>query len=200
MDDGGLGRAIDHRRRKAGQPAGDAAIVDDAAGALFAHVGRGVLHAEHDAAHQSGHRRIEAVDLEAFDATGLRRPAGVVEQAIDPAEFIDRECDQRTHLVFHRDVGLAENAGGAESFRQRLALGHAAPGDHDFCAFGHENLRCAQPDAARRPGNDRDLAIQPSHIVSPRQKSAFPLLLRHYSCTSGTRQAGRGGRAAGVCR
>jgi hypothetical protein len=34
MDHGGLGRAVDHRRRETGEPAGDAAVVDDAAGVL----------------------------------------------------------------------------------------------------------------------------------------------------------------------
>src|SRR3954452_18188831 len=148
MDDGRLRRAVDHRRRKTGEPAGDAAIVDDAAGALFAHVGRSVLHAEHDAAYQSCHRRIEALDLEALDAAGLRRAAGIVEQAIDAAESIDRERNQRTHLLFHRYVGLPKNAASAELFRKPLAFGYATPGDHDFCALGHENLRGAQPDAA----------------------------------------------------
>lgn len=42
---------------------------------LLLHVGRGVLHAEHDAAHQRRHRRVEPLGLEALDAAGLRRPA-----------------------------------------------------------------------------------------------------------------------------
>ena len=54
-------------------------------------MGRGVLHAKHDAAHQRRHRRIEAIDLEPLDAAGLGRAAGIVEQAIDAAEFLDRD-------------------------------------------------------------------------------------------------------------
>ena len=130
-------------------------------------MGRGVLHAEHHAAHQRRHRGVEAVDLEAFDAAGLRRTAGVVEEAVDAAEFLDRKLDQRTHLLFDRDVGLAEDTAGAELLGQRLALRHAAPGDDDLRAFGDENLRGAQSDAARRPGDHRDLAVQPSHVVLP---------------------------------
>ena len=126
-----------------------------------------MFHAEHHAAHQRGHRGVETVDLEAFDAAGLRRTAGIVEQAIDTAEFLDRKRDQRLHLLFDRDVGLAKDASGAEFFGQRLAFRHATPGDHDFCAFGDENFRGVQPDAARRAGNDRNFAVQPSHVVSP---------------------------------
>ena len=91
-------------------------------------------------------------------------------------------ADQRAHLLFHRDVGLAEDASGAEFFGQRLAFRHAAPGDHDFRAFGDENLRGAQPDAARRAGDDRDLAVQPSHVV--------PLRLPTF-CVAATIPSGR---------
>ena len=62
------------------------------------------------------------VDLEPLDAAGLRRAAGIVEQAIDAAEFLDRQRDQRPHLLLDRDIGLAEDAVGAEFFGQRLAL------------------------------------------------------------------------------
>ena len=130
-------------------------------------MGGGVLHAEHHAAHQRRHRGVEARNLEAFDAAGLRRAAGIVEQAIDAAEFLDRLADQRAHLLLDGDIGLAEHADGAELFRKRLALRRAASGDDDPGAFGHENLRGAQPDAARRAGDNRDLAVQPSHVVLP---------------------------------
>ena len=130
-------------------------------------MGRGVFHAEHHAAHQCHHRGVEAGGVETLDAAGLRRAAGIVEQAIDAAEFLDRQLDQRADLLVDHDVGLAKDAVGAELFRQRLALRHAAPGDDDFGAFGDENLGGAQSDAACRPGDHRDLAIQPSHVVLP---------------------------------
>ena len=56
---------------------------------------------------------------------------------------------------------------GAELFGQRLALRHAAAGDDDFRAFGDEDLRGAQSDAARRACDHRNLAVQPSHVVIP---------------------------------
>jgi len=58
-----------------------------------------VLHAEHHAAHQRRHRRIETLNVEAFDAARLRRAAGVVEQTIDAAEFSTALADQRAHLL-----------------------------------------------------------------------------------------------------
>jgi len=41
----------------------------------------------------------------------------------------------------------------------------APPGDNDLRAFRDENLSGAQPDPACRAGDNRDLAIQPSHVV-----------------------------------
>ena len=121
-------------------------------------MGRGVFHAEHHAAHQRGHRGVEARNLQAFDAAGLRRAAGVVEQAIDAAEFFHRLADQRAHLVFNRDIGLAEDAASAELPGQGLALRNSASGDYYFGAFRNENFRRAQSDAAGRAGDDRHLA------------------------------------------
>ena len=83
------------------------------------------------------------------------------------AEFLDRLADQRAHLVFDRDIGLAEDADGAELFGKRLALRYAASGNDDPGTFRDENLRGAQSDAAGRAGDDRDLAVQPPHVVLP---------------------------------
>ena len=122
-----------------------------------------MLHAEHDAAYQGRHRGVEPFDVEAFDAPGLRRPAGIVEQAVDPAEFLHRERDQRLHLRFDRHVGLPEDAGRTELFRQRLAFRDAPPCNHNFGTFGHEDFRGPQPDPARRSRDHRNLALKPAH-------------------------------------
>src|SRR3954469_194322 len=45
-----------------------------------------------------------------------RLAAGIVEQAIDAAKFVDRGADQRLHLVFLRDVGLPKQAIRPEPF------------------------------------------------------------------------------------
>ena len=79
-----------------------------------------------------------------------------MQKAIDLAEFFHCEGDQRAHLIFHRDVGLAEDAGRAKLFCQRFALRHAAAGDHDFRALGDEYFRGPQTDAARCASNHRN--------------------------------------------
>src|SRR6266567_2807202 len=53
-------------------------------------------------------------------------------QTIDPAEPVDRKPDQRFHLRFDRDVGLAKDAIGAEFLGKCLALRRTASGDDDF--------------------------------------------------------------------
>jgi hypothetical protein len=167
VNDGRLGGAIDHRGGKPGKPSGDAAIVDDAARTLTAHMGRGVLHPEHDAAHQGRHRGVEAIDFETFDTTGLGRASGIVEKAIDAAEFFYCLGDQRAHLLLNRYIGLTEDTGRAELLRQRLAFSGATPGDDDFCAFGDKYLGRPQTNAAGRAGDHRNLAVKPSHMVLP---------------------------------
>src|ERR1700730_10096196 len=122
-------------------------------------MGRGMLHAEHHAPHQLRHRGVEARDLEGFDAAGLRRAAGIVEQTIDAAEFFHRLADQRAHLILVRDVGLAEDTVAAELFGKRLAIRRATSGYDDLCSFSDENFRGAQTDAAGRAGDDRYLAV-----------------------------------------
>ena len=118
---------------------------------------------------------IEARHLEAFDAAGLCRAAGIVEQAIDSAELLHGLADQGAHLFFDGDVGLAKDAVGAESFRQRLAFRRAAAGDHDFRPFRDKNFRGPQPDAARRTGDHRNLAVEPCHVASPAADYPVPI-------------------------
>ncbi len=167
MDDGGLRRAIDHRRRKAGQAARDAAVVDDAAGTLFPHMGRACfmpsITLRTSVAIAASKRSTSRPSMPPVCAGP---PALLNRQSMRP-NFSTESGDQRLHLRFHRDVGLAKDAVGAELFGQRLALRRAAPGDDDFRAFGDEYLRGAQSDAARRTGDHRYLAVQPSHVVPP---------------------------------
>src|SRR6201999_1305335 len=46
------------------------------------------------------------------------------------------------------------------------ALRHAAAGNDDLRALIDENLSRAKADAAGRAGDDCDLAVKPSHVVS----------------------------------
>src|ERR1700684_1374966 len=91
--------------------------------ALAAHMWCGVLHAEHHAAQQRRHRRIETIGLEAFDAAGLRRSAGIIKKAVDAAEAVHGFADQLVYVVFNGDVGATEDAGRPKLFGQGLALG-----------------------------------------------------------------------------
>ena len=70
-------------------------------------------------------------------------PALLNRQSMRP-NFSTACADQRAHLVLDRDIGLAEDAGGAELPGQRLALRRAPSGDDDFGAFRNEDFRaCA---------------------------------------------------------
>ena len=69
---------------------------------------RGVLHPEHHAAKERRHRGIEAIGLESFDAAGLGRAAGIIEQAVDAAELVDGFTDQVADVGFDRDIGTTE--------------------------------------------------------------------------------------------
>src|SRR3954452_17401572 len=175
MNHGGLCGPVHHGGGKAGKPSRDAAIVDDAAGALATHMRGGVLHAEHDTAHQCRHGGIELWDFQPFNAAGLCGPAGIIKQAIDAAEFLNRTADQRAHLPLDGDIGAPENTVGAELFRESFAFRRAPPGDHDPGAFGNEYFRGAQTDAAGRAGDHSDLAVEPFHLGLLRGRRRYHL-------------------------
>ena len=164
----GLGRAVDHRGRVAGAAAGDAAVVDDAARTLLHHDRRGVLHAEHDRAHQGRHRRVEALDRDRLDAADRRRPAGIVEQAVEPAPFGQAGLEHRLHVGFLGGVGLDEQAIVlAEPRLERPAELLAPAGRQDLGALRDEDLDGAPADAAGRAGDDGDLAVELAHGCLP---------------------------------
>ena len=119
---------------------------------------RGVFHAEQDTAHQGRHRRIETRGIEAFDAAGLRRAAGVIEKAIDATELRHGLLDQRTYLVLTGDIGAAEDAVRPKFARQCLTFGHTPTCDGDPRAFADKNLGSAEPNPACRASDDRHFA------------------------------------------
>ena len=137
MDDGGLGRTIDQRGGIAAEPSGNAAIVDDAAEPCW-HMRRRMLHAEHHAAHQRRHRRIEAIGLEALDAAGLRRPAGIVEQAIDTAEFVDRKARSAPSSVFDATSVWRKMQAAPSRLASASPSGTRRPAITTFRALGDE--------------------------------------------------------------
>ena len=135
---------------------------------LAAHQRRGMFHPEHHAAQEDRHRGVETTGVESLDAAGLRRAAGIVEQAVEPAETALRRRDQGLHLRFVGHIGPLEDAGWSETGGERLAFGGAAPGGHDLRPLGNEDLRRPQADTARRTRDHRNLAVEPSHVVLPR--------------------------------
>ncbi len=163
LDDGGLGRAVDHRRRVAGAAGGHARVVDDAARALAHHDRGRVLHAEEHAAEVHRHRPLGGVQRDRLDAASRAGTAGVVEEAVEPPVTIDRGADQPPDVVLARDVGPDELGAGSERPGGRLALRLPASREDHGGALLDEQLGGALPHAARRSGDDRDLALEPAH-------------------------------------
>ena len=164
----GLGGAVDHRRRVAGAPAGDAAVVDDAARALLHHDRGGVLHAQHDRAHQRGHGGVEALDRHRLDAADRGRAAGIVEQAVEPPPRRQASVDHGLHIGLLGGVGADEQAPvPAQRRLQGAAVLLAAAGRHDPGALLHEDLDGAATDAAGGACHNGDLAVEFAHRYLP---------------------------------
>ena len=102
----------------AGAQACDAAGVDDAAGSLADHDRRHELHAEHDTAQVGGDDSVEVLHVDLGDAGNAAGVAGVVEEAVDAAEFPQRLLDQRRDVGLVGDVGALEDGGRTELVRQ----------------------------------------------------------------------------------
>ena len=82
---------------------------------------RRVLHAQDDAAQQDRHCLVETVGRELGNAAARRRPAGVVEQAIQATEAVERVRDHGSDVGLDRNVGADEAGVGCEPCRERLA-------------------------------------------------------------------------------
>jgi hypothetical protein len=89
--------------------------------------------------------------------------AGVVDQDVELAEAVDRRLDE---LLGHpvRGQVAREQRGLTVDLRGRLlgALGVEVVDEHARAVLGQE-LRRRPADAARRPGDDRGLAVQNAH-------------------------------------
>ncbi len=165
LDDGGLGGAVDHRRRVPGAAGGHAGVVDDAPRALPHHDRRRVLHPEQHAAEVHRHRPLGGVQRDRLDATPGPRSARVVEETVEPAVPVDGRADHAPDVVLARDVGADEQRARPERPHDGLALRLAATGDDHGGPFLDEPLRRALAHAARRAGDDRNLALEPAHAL-----------------------------------
>src|SRR5439155_12234869 len=100
-----------------------------------------------------------------LDAAGRRRAAGVVEQRVESLVPVEHVADEALPVRFRGGVRLDETRVGTEPSGDRLAQLLAPAGEDHTRAFLHEQLRGALANAARRPGDDRDLAVEHAHDV-----------------------------------
>ena len=124
-----------------------------------------MLHAEEDALDVDGEDRVVGRDIDVGDADHRQGRAGVVDEAVHPAEARNRMRDHRLDVVFFGDVG--PNEADAEPPFERRAFVLAAGRDNDLGAFLDENLGDPFADPAGRAGDDGDLSAQSIHARSP---------------------------------
>ncbi len=166
VGDGGLGAGIEVAALVEAV-AGDAGVVDDAAAAAVLHDAGGVLDAERRGAHQQAHDAREFVFVEAVHG-GAVAGAGVIEQAVQAAEFVHGEIHQGGDVVFAHDVGALEHGALAELLGQGFALLFGAARQHHGGALFDEAPGGGFADAAGGAGDDGDLVRQTiTHNCSP---------------------------------
>jgi hypothetical protein len=120
-----------------------------------------MFHAEHHAAHQRRHRRVEAIGFEALDAASLRGPPALLNrQSIRPNLSIESPISARIWSSTVTSVWRKTQA--VPSFWPAPRLPARGGRRSRFSRLRRRNApRCAA-DAACRAGYHRDLAVQPS--------------------------------------
>ena len=116
--------------------------------------------AEHDTADQQIHCIMEIFACHRFERTA-RACAGIVEQAIEPAEPLGGGVDRAFDVSFNAHVALNETRRSTDAFGDGAAGVLIAPGEDDFRTFFDEQLDRCLADAAGAARNDRDLAVEP---------------------------------------
>ena len=86
--------------------------------------------------------------------------AGVVHQDVEPAEAVDGRGDHRRPAGHVADVVGQGDRGVAEVGGHGLDLGGEDVGEHDLGPLGDEEPGLGLALAARRAGDDRDLALE----------------------------------------
>ena len=100
--------------------------------------------------------------------------AGVVVEDVQAAETFDGGRDHRARVVLVRDVGV--HVGGLAAGGRDLGGGGLAGvvrdvGQHHAGALRGEELRGDHAHAARAAGDERDLALEPTHRSSSRRRA-----------------------------
>ncbi len=166
LDHRGLGRAVDVGAPAAAQ-AGDAGGADDAAGALAAHDGSGVLHPEQDRAHEQRHGRVEPLDRDGLDPARDPARAGIVEETIEAAPAGHRQLDGGLDRALLPHVGARVGHGRAQLLREPPPPLVLHVGDDDLRAVRAEEPDRRLADPARPAGDHRHLALEPPHGHRP---------------------------------
>jgi hypothetical protein len=174
------------------------AEADDAAPAAFAHVRERGLHGPERAQqlHVQGVEHGVGGHLVGALQTGLVASPRVVHQDVHVTPARHRQVDHGFVVFLQRRVGAEVDSIGIEVGLQ--LLGHHRPavlvdlGHHDGSAFLGESAGDAVPDAVAGPGDDRDLAVQTSH-VSPSSMTVGPDRARRSETRSVCRAASAGG-------
>jgi hypothetical protein len=92
--------------------------------------------------------------------------AGVVERDVQAPEPLNCRAQRRANVVGARDVAGHREHLAARRLDQPCGLAVAVRRDirhDDACAFAGEGKRGGAADAARRPGDERHLAVEPAH-------------------------------------
>jgi hypothetical protein len=111
-----------------------------------------------------GHDGIEVFDCCVGDTDHQTRDAGIVHQAIKPAEPVDRVPDHRLDVTFTRDVGADEAAGRSKPIGDGLSVHLATGRQNETRTVGDKSFRDPKANSGTGTGHDRDLAVESVHV------------------------------------
>ena len=119
------------------------------------------LIAQQDAPDIDRNDLIDRGGVDVDDAYHWRGDAGVVDEAIDSAKFLDRALRHRLRIVLDGDV--CPNEADPKALLQRGAFLPAASGDNNLGAVRHKMFDNPFADAAGAAGNDGDFPVEHTH-------------------------------------
>ena len=146
------------------------ADVHDRAATCLDHVGKHCLYRIERPAHARGEHRVPILERNLVHAPVLQSHArGVVDQDVGAAAVARRIREEGVHRGEVRQVHAVEAytaALGHDTVHHLLAARLASAAHHDVRALRGKLPRDADPDAAGRARDHRDLALEPVHVAS----------------------------------
>ena len=127
----------------------------------------GIGRARRHRTQQQGLRAVPAISVKGFNPCCGTATSGVAEEDVQAAKVRGRQVDRRLELGQLRDITLRKTQRRTKAFFERPARQRLHVGSNDPRAFFDEQFGGRQPDARRRTGDDRDLALQTLNHVSP---------------------------------